>query len=93
MGIFLALFIVVILAPFAATSPDGLEKVAEDHAFIEKAMEGNDYFPIPDYEIPGLQNKTMAGIFAGITGVFLSFGGMILLMKLIRIPKKNNQVS
>lgn len=93
-GIFLALFIVVFLAPFASSSPDGLERVAEDLAFLEKA-DGKEVIssPLPDYEVPGLENKVLAGIMAGITGIILTFALMIILTKLITTSKKNKQTS
>ena len=93
-GILLALIIVVFLAPFASSNPDGLERVAEDLAFIEKANDKEVISsPLPDYEVPGLENKVLAGILAGITGILLTFGLMIISAKLIATSKKNKQTS
>ncbi|KUO62034.1 MAG: hypothetical protein APF84_04970 [Gracilibacter sp. BRH_c7a] len=93
-GIFIALLIVVILAPLASSNPDGLERVAEDLAFLERA-DGREVIssPLPDYEVPGLENKTLAGILAGITGTLLTFALMMILAKLIATSKKNKQMS
>lgn len=93
-GIFLALIIVIFLAPLASSSPDGLERVAEDLAFLEKA-DGKEVIssPLPDYEVPGLENKVLAGILAGITGIILTFALMIIFAKLIANSKKNKQTS
>jgi cobalt/nickel transport protein len=91
-GLVLAILIVIFLAPFASSHPDGLEKVAEDHAFIEKAV-GKERIasPIPDYEVPGLANKTAAGILAGITGVILTFIFMRVFGRIIASSKNNDK--
>lgn len=93
-GLFIALLVVVLLAPFASSSPDGLERVAEDLAFLEMA-DGQEIIssPIPDYEVPGLENKTLAGILAGIAGTLLTFVVMMMVAKLIAASKKRKQAS
>lgn len=92
-GLFMALLVVIILAPFASSSPDGLERVAEDLAFVEKA-DGQEVIssPLPDYEVPGLENKALAGILAGVSGTLLTFAVMMTVAKLIAASKKK-QVS
>lgn len=93
-GILFALLIVIFLAPLASSSPDGLERVAEDLVFMEMA-DGKEVIssPLPDYEVPGLENKVLAGILAGITGILLTFALMLFLAKLIGTSKKNKQTS
>ena len=59
---------VTLLAPLASGSPDGLERVAEDSGFIERAQ-GAPYAIIADYVVPGIQNEALATILAGIIGV------------------------
>ena len=92
-GLFISLLIVILITPFASSSPDGFERVAHDLNFSDRA-EGQEMIssPLPDYEIPGLKNKTLAGIVAGITGTLLTFGLMLLLSKLIIAPKKKSQI-
>jgi len=60
---------------FASPDPDGLEKVAEDHGFIE-AGEGHEVIksPMPDYAVPGIENEALSGSLAGIAGTVLMFG-------------------
>jgi len=60
---------------FASPEPDGLEKVAEDHGFLE-AGEGHEAIesPMPDYVVPGIENEALAGSLAGIAGTVLMFG-------------------
>lgn len=80
------LFVVVALAvavglatavsPFASSHPDGLERVATDHAFSADgrlAMLQEDS-PVPDYAFPGVGNERVATGLAGFTGTLLVFG-------------------
>lgn len=77
--IFLWLLVALILAffisPFASSSPDGLEKVAEDKDFLEKGeVEPVFTSPVPDYTWPGMDNETVATGLAGIFGTLIAFG-------------------
>ena len=59
---------IAFLAPLASSSPDGLERVAEDKGFLEQA--GNAPFSlISDYLFPGVDNEALATILAGVVGV------------------------
>lgn len=72
LGLFIAIVIAVFVSPFASSNPDGLEKVAENKNFLHNAK--NIFTaPIPDYSLPGINNKTIAGSLAGATGVVLVF--------------------
>lgn len=62
--------LVVLLAPFASTSPDGLEWVAGQQAFLDRALEAP-YTLLPDYTIPGLGETGLSTILAGAAGVLL----------------------
>lgn len=87
--IFIGLLIAVILAIFsflASSSPDGLERVAEDKNFVERAT-SIIKSPIPDYVFPGINNEKLAGSLAGITGVLIIFTLGIGLAKLLREKK------
>lgn len=71
----IALFVslcVALLSPLASSSPDGLEKVAEDKGFIEEVREPV-FEVIPDYVFPGLHNETVATMLAGFLGTLLLF--------------------
>ena len=58
----------VLLAPFASTSPDGLERVAEDSGFMSAAVSAP-YSITSDYQLPGVQNEAVATALAGVVGV------------------------
>jgi hypothetical protein len=77
-----ALFLAV-LSPLASSSPDGLEKVAQDKGFIEIAREAL-FKLIPDYMLPGVANEAGATILSGIIGALILFGigyGLARLLK------------
>jgi hypothetical protein len=82
-GVLVLALLLAILSPLASSSPDGLERVAEDRGFIDVAL-----VPIfsifPDYVIPGVTNEAMATILAGLLGTLILFGIGFGLAKLLR---------
>jgi cobalt/nickel transport protein len=88
-GLAVAVAIALIISPWASSSPDGLEKVAEDKGFIGKAEETDPSWessPIPDYAMPGLEEShpalatALAGL-AGTVAIFLIAWGLALVLK------------
>jgi len=63
-------------SPFASSSPDGLERVAGDHGFIDdgRLHAVQDESPIPDYAMPGVDNPRVATGLAGFVGTLVVFG-------------------
>lgn len=64
---------VTLLAPLASPHPDGLERVAEDQGFLDRAQNAP-YKVIPEYLFPGIENERVASIVAGLVGTVLMFG-------------------
>jgi len=98
-GLFIAVAIAVFLSPLASSHPDGLEKVAEDKNFLQKAEEKEIIkAPVPDYSMPGIKNEKVAGSIAGLIGTLLVFAvayGIGVFLKSRRrssraYTKKNN---
>ena len=81
-GLLIAL-VLALLSPLASPWPDGLERVAEDYGFIDKAEEPL-YHIIPDYIFPGVQNEALAAIIAGLVGTALVFGVAYGLGQLVK---------
>jgi cobalt/nickel transport protein len=80
--------VLALLSPLASGSPDGLEKVAEDHGFLGMAQ-GTPFQLIADYVFPGIHNEALATILAGIVGTAVLFGLVYGLGKLVlRRPAK-----
>jgi cobalt/nickel transport protein len=89
-GLAVAFAIAIFLSPFASTDPDGLERVAEDKGFIEKAEETNPNAPLPDYTVPGVENEGMSTALAGGIGVVIVFGvGFATALLLRKKPDKS----
>ena len=79
------LLLAAFLAPFASSSPDGLERVAEDQGFLERA-EGKQVWqaaPVPDYEMPGVGGSGIATALAGVAGTLIVFGLALGLGRLL----------
>jgi hypothetical protein len=64
------------VSPYASTSPDGLEKVAVEKAFFDQGRLHaiQEESPVPDYAVPGIDNRRVATGLAGFGGTLLVFG-------------------
>jgi cobalt/nickel transport system permease protein len=83
-GAGLALAVIVAVFSFAASgSPDGLERVAEDQAFIDTALDPV-YNIFPDYTLPFIGNETISGILAVVLGTMIVFGLLYLFGRVLR---------
>jgi hypothetical protein len=74
------------VSPFASGSPDGLERVATDKAFIDKGTLNTvqEDAPIPDYAFPGIHDERVAtGVagFVGTLGVFAVGYGLAFVLR------------
>lgn len=76
--------LLALFSPLASSSPDGLERVAEDQGFLGRALEPV-YNVLPDYTIPGVNNEALSTILAGLVGVIiivaLGYGIAMLLRR------------
>jgi cobalt/nickel transport protein len=78
-----------IVSFYASSSPDGLEKVAEDVGFIETAKDHTlDNSALADYGVAGIENERLSVGIAGIIGVIATGLLMYLIIKFIS-RKKN----
>ena len=80
-GLAIAALVVVVLAPLASSDPDGLERVASDQGFVDRAQDAL-YSLIPDYAIPGIDGN-LSRILAGLVGIAIVFGLMLLLGRVL----------
>ena len=69
---YLFLLAVVLLAPLASSAPDGLERLAEDEGFAERATDAP-FSVLAGYLFPGVENETVASLLAGWVGVTVIF--------------------
>ena len=80
-GLGIALLL-AILSPLASSSPDGLERVAEDHGFIGTAAEAP-FQIIPDYVLPWVDNEALGTIGAGIVGTLITFVAVSFVARIL----------
>ena len=90
-GLGICLLMALFLSPFASSSPDGLEKVAEMKGFASNGEEWKfwKHAPLPDYEIPWIKNKNVSTAISGLVGTLAIFFIALGIGKLIK--KSNTQ--
>jgi len=80
-----ALVLAGVVSGFASSSPDGLEKAAEDTGFSSTAQEHDlAGSPLADYGVKGVGNERLSGGLAGVIGVVVTLavgGGLFLLLR------------
>jgi cobalt/nickel transport system permease protein len=80
----LGIALVVAVFSFAADpNPDGLERVAEDAGFLDRALDPL-YELLPDYTLPFIGNEMVSGILAVVVGTLIVFGLAVLIARLQR---------
>lgn len=78
----LGIALVISIFSFAADSnPDGLERVAEDTGFLDRALDPV-YNLFPDYTLPFISDPLISGILAVVIGTLLVFGVAFLAARL-----------
>ncbi len=77
------------LSLLASSSPDGLEKVAQEQGFIDRSAQ---YLPglMPDHQMPGIENERLATALSGIIGTLGVFGMLFLFgSRIFSIPDQS----
>lgn len=88
-GLALAVALAVVVAPRASTEPDGLERVALDHGFADRAEDhALAASPTADYGVAGVGHDGLAIGLAGVVGIAVTFavvaGGLAVLRRASR---------
>ncbi|MDD5622998.1 MAG: PDGLE domain-containing protein [Actinomycetota bacterium] len=93
-GIIAALVIAVFISPFASSFPDGLEKIAENFGFIEKAQNtvSDNVFLIPDYTFGAVDNPLWQGALAGLFGVLIILAIFGIIFLIYKAASRNKRV-
>jgi cobalt/nickel transport protein len=89
-GFLISLFLAGVISFYASSSPDGLEKVAEDIGFLESAKDHtNADGVLADYGVKGIDNERASVGLAGVIGVIgTAVVGGVLFRFISRKPKK-----
>lgn len=70
---------------YASSSPDGLEKVAEDEGFLESAKDSAlSNSPLADYGVVGLDSERLSVGIAGVIGVVATAVVALALFTLVK---------
>jgi cobalt/nickel transport protein len=78
-GLGIALLVAIFLSPFASSNPDGLDRVSQDHKFVNKALKDTPAKKLPfyhlfnEYTLRGTP-KPLATPLAGLAGTLVTFG-------------------
>ena len=89
----LALAVAIVLAtalsPFASSSPDGLEKVADRQGFADQGRLApvQESAPVPDYAVPGVEDARLATALAGLAGALVVFALGAGVAAIVRRPR------
>jgi len=67
-GVLLALLLAGVASYYAASAPDGLDRVAQDQGFAATEKQRNDVTPLAGYETSGVENDRLSGGLAGVAG-------------------------
>ena len=83
--VLVAVIVAGLLSFYASTSPDGLNRVAEDHEFSQLEQDHSaDRSVFAGYETDGVADDRLSGGLAGVAGVGLTFAlgaGIFLLVR------------
>jgi cobalt/nickel transport protein len=84
-GLLVAAGLALGVSGFASSSPDGLERVAEDKGFLSTAR---DHLfadgPLADYAVKGVDDERLSTGLSGLIGVLITFGLGLALFALVR---------
>ena len=84
-GLLVAIGLAMLVSGFASSSPDGLNKVAEDHGFAANAKEHLfENGPLAGYAIKGVNGDRLSTGISGLIGVLVTFGIGLALFALLR---------
>ncbi len=80
-----ALVLAGVVSWYASSSPDGLERVAEDQGFVDRAEDhllGDS--PLADYGVEGVDDERLSGGVAGVVGVVVTLAVGAAVFRLVR---------
>lgn len=86
---FIALFLAGVISFYASSSPDGLEKVAQEIGFIDTAKDSAvANSPLSDYGVVGITNERLSVGISGVIGVIITGIVAFYLFKYLSKSKK-----
>jgi hypothetical protein len=93
-GLLIAIGLAMLVSGFASSSPDGLNKVAEDHGIAASAKEHLfENGPLAGYAVRGVDNDRLSTGISGLIGVLVTFGVGLVLFGLVRVLRSGHDRS
>ena len=93
-GLLVALGLAMLVSGFAYSSPDGLNKVAEDHRFATTAKQHLfENGPLAGYAVKGVGNDRLSTGISGLIGVLVTFGIGLALFAVVRAMRSDRDRS
>lgn len=84
-GVLVALFLAGVVSYYASSSPDGLNRVAQDKGFAATGTpRASDGSPLAGYRTDGMEDRRLSGGLAGVAGslvVLLLAGGLTFVVR------------
>jgi hypothetical protein len=84
-GLLVALLLAGVVSYYASRSPDGLNRVAEDHGFAKTGTpHKSDGSPLAGYSTKGVDNARLSRGIAGVAGMLIVLGlagGLVLVVR------------
>lgn len=81
--------VTVLLSPLASSDPDGLERVAGQLGFLQLGRSAP-FHILPDYSLPFLGKTALSTMVAGVVGVLVVLGLVIVIGGLLRRKKDSD---
>jgi hypothetical protein len=93
-GLLAAIGLALLVSGFASSSPDGLNKVAEDHGFAANARQHLfENGPLAGYAVKGVSNDRLSTGISGLIGVLVTFGIGLALFAVVRAMRSGRDRS
>jgi hypothetical protein len=93
-GLLVAIGLAMLDSGFASSSPDGLNKVAEDHGFAANARQHLfENGPLAGYAVKGVSNDRLSTGISGLIGVLVTFGIGLALFAVVRAMRSGRDRS
>ena len=87
-GLVVVLALAFFVSPLASSSPDGLNKVANEQG-LDETVESHAFEdgPVAGYSVRGIEDERVSRGLAGAIGVLLTFGIGTVVFALIRLKR------
>jgi hypothetical protein len=87
-GLLVAIGLAMLVSGLASSSPDGLNKVAEDHGLAANASQHLfENGPLAGYAVKGVNGDRLSTGISGLIGVLVTFGIGLALFALLRATR------